>query len=88
MTPDTPDELPGLLREAQDRGLRTAAEQLLITFRRTCGQAMNWHRMAGRVLAEEGLDTDVLRQGIEAWIARGRAELREGLRHLLEEPAE
>lgn len=78
-------DIPDLLREAQDRGLRTAAEGLLQGFRTRCMQAVAWQREAGRALAEEGLETDVLRQGIEGWIEREREALRGALRRLLDE---
>lgn len=77
------DDISELLRLAQDRGLRTAAEGLLVRFRVSCQQALDWHREAGRALAAEGLDTDVLRQGIEAWVERERQTLRTALKALL-----
>lgn len=78
------DEIQSLFREAQERGLRTAAEGLLISFRAACQNAVGWHRQAGRALAQEGLDTDVLRREIEAWIERERSTLRGRLRALVQ----
>ena len=76
------DDIPGLLRQAQEKD-RRAAERVWDECRRAWGHALDWQKRAGRAFAEEGLQTDVLRQGIDAWIERERAALREKLRRLL-----
>jgi hypothetical protein len=78
-----PDDIPQMLREPQERGLRTAAEGLLQTYRVSCQHALDWQRKAGRVLAEKGLETDVLRQRVERWIEREWRQLRDALVELL-----
>jgi hypothetical protein len=80
---DPEQEIPGLLREAQERGLRTAAEGHLLAFRVGCQNALRWHCDAGRALASEGLCTGEFDRQIELWIVRERRRLRGALRELL-----
>lgn len=79
---EVPDDIPELLRQAQAKD-EASARALLEAFRRSMEAPLAWQKKAGRALAEEGLETDVLTQGIEAWIEREREALREKLRRLL-----
>jgi hypothetical protein len=71
------DDIPQLLRQAQEIDSDTAAG-LWDSCKEAWRRATDWHKKAGRALAEEGLATDILRQQIEVWIERERGRLREG----------
>lgn len=78
---ETPDDITELLRQAQDRVLD--ARSLLEGYSSALQRVADWHRIAGHAFAEEGLETDVLRQTTDARIECERRTLREKLRRIL-----
>src|SRR5438309_2255176 len=64
-----------LLREAQERGMGEAAHKALEDYKAALVFPLSWQRKAGRALAEEGLDTSLIGEGVEQWVERERADL-------------
>jgi hypothetical protein len=78
---ETQDDITGLLREAQDRGLN--AWTLLSEYSATMKTVTDWYRQAGRAFAEEGLQTDVLERSTHERIENERQRFCKKLRGLL-----
>lgn len=86
MTAPAPqDPIIALIERAKEAGLEEQVFALLGEYRKSLQLPVQWHREAGRALASEGLDTDVLRVEIDRWLDRERLALAEKLKGLLGE---